>query len=118
MNYKESVPERFRATYDKVSDRWLILDMWHEQIQNLPQEFTQTIPDNHPAMKIISGGEFNALLKELKKMNRPDAQIIKEDKSIDIINKEYISNVDIANILDKISKNLRERKTSRLNRGQ
>ena len=113
MNYKELIKERFRARYDRVSDRWLILDTWHEQIQNI-SDLTQDVPDNHPAVKIVSGGEVNALIGELKKMNKFGAlQIMEETKTNDIINKEYMNNSDIADTLEKIAGNLRGRKNKK-----
>lgn len=113
MNYKELIPERFRAKYDRVSDRWLILDTWHEQIQNIA-DLTQDIPDNHPAVKIISGGEVNALIGELRKMNKfVPSEIIKEPKTNDIINKTSMSNSEIAITLEKIAGSLRERKNKK-----
>ena len=110
MNFKELVPERWRARYDRISDRWLILDTWHEQVQNMA-DLTQDIPDNHPAVKIISGGEVNALIGELKKMNKfKVSEIIKETKKDDIINKVYMSNYEMVETLEKIVENLRSRK--------
>jgi len=116
MNYKDLVPERFRARYDRLSDRWLILDTWHEQIQNIA-DLTQDLPDTHPAIKIISGGEVNALIGELKKINKFGAQeIIKETSKSVIIDNEYISNSSIADTLEKIAGNLRGRKNKKIQR--
>jgi len=109
MNYKELIPERYRARYDRISDRWLILDTWHEQIQNIA-DLTLDVPDNHPAIKIVSGGEVNALIGELKKINKFGPQeIIKETSRNVIINSVLMSNSDIADALDKIAGNLRGR---------
>lgn len=110
MNYKELIPERWRSRYDRNSDRWLILDTWHEQIQNVA-DLTQDIPDNHPAVKIVSGGELNSIFGELRKMNKLD--VIKETKRSDIISNDNMSNLDIANTLEKIAKNLRDRRNKK-----
>ena len=65
-DYKEEVPERFRINYNKLSGAFYILDMHNESVRNLPPD--ATIPEDSPAMKVLSGLEVNALLGELNKM--------------------------------------------------
>ena len=65
-DYTQEIPERFRIHYDSSSGVFRILDLWAEDIKNLPPD--ATIPDNSPAMKILSSTEVNALLGKLKQM--------------------------------------------------
>jgi hypothetical protein len=86
MDFKEVIPERFRAKYDSKNDTWYILDTWNPQIMNLPN-LDEDIPDNSPAIKIISGTELNAVLAEMKKIGHLD-KIIKVNSKQDIISEE------------------------------
>jgi hypothetical protein len=83
-DFRELVPERFKARYDSKSDSWYVLDTWHPQIMNLPN-LDEDIPENSPAIKIISGTELNALLAEMKRLGHLD-KIIKVNSGGDIIN--------------------------------
>jgi hypothetical protein len=65
-DYKEEVKEQYRVTYDQGSGAFRILDMWADDIRNLPPD--ATIPDNTPAMKVINSREVNALLGTVNKM--------------------------------------------------
>lgn len=72
MDYKETVPERFRVTYDKGVFR--ILDCWHDTIRNI-NDFNVEIPDNSPALTIITTEEVNALIGRLSEMGWLDKMI-------------------------------------------
>jgi len=75
MDFEAVIPERFRCKYDALNDRWLVLDMWHPQIKNLPK-LDESIPEDSPALKIITGTEMSALLGEMQKIGYLD-KIIK-----------------------------------------
>jgi len=49
--------------------------MWHPQIKNLPK-LDESIPEDSPALKIITGTEMSALLGEMQKIGYLD-KIIK-----------------------------------------
>ncbi len=65
-DWREDVKERFRVNYDSVSGVFRLLDLWHESVVSLPLD--TTIPDDSPAMKILSTLEVNSLLNKLKQM--------------------------------------------------
>jgi len=63
-DFETMIPERYRAKYDSQNDRWLVVDMWHPQIKNLPT-LVESIPDNSPALKVVTGTEMNAIVAEM-----------------------------------------------------
>ena len=65
-DYHEEVKEQYRVTYDQASGAFKILDMWADDIRNLPPD--ATVPDNTPAMKVVNSRELNALLGTVNKM--------------------------------------------------
>ena len=65
-DYKEEIKEQYRITYDNNSGVFRILDMWADDIRNLPPD--ATIPDSTPSMKVINNREMNALLGTVNKM--------------------------------------------------
>ena len=67
MDFTTIIPERFRVAYDQNSGVWRILDTWHPQIANIA-DFAEEIPDNSPAIKIISDLEMNAILAKIDEM--------------------------------------------------
>jgi len=83
LDLEKLIPERYRAKYDKINDRWLVVDMWHPQVKNLPN-LGDTIPEDSPALKIITGTEMNAILGEMLKTGYLD-KIIKHTGNDDII---------------------------------
>ena len=64
MDFEAMIPERYRAKYDTANDRWLVLDMWHPQIKNLPT-LVESVPDTSPALKVVTGTEMNAIIEEM-----------------------------------------------------
>ena len=85
MDWEQAVPERYRARYDSKGDRWLVLDTWHPQIKNV-SDLTQDIPDDSPAIKIVSGAEINEIVGKMIKMGWMK-NIIKSQGKSNIINK-------------------------------
>ncbi len=90
MDFKEIVPERYRVKYDNAKDCFYILDTWHPQIKNMA-DLTQDIPDDSPAMKIVTGSEVSAVIGLLTKMGRFDKNIIKHNTNNNIIKKGIYS---------------------------
>lgn len=78
MDFSEIIKERFRAVRDNKVGCIKILDTWNEQIKNIA-DFDVNIPDNHPAIKIITDLELNALIECLDKEGYLD-KIIKSKK--------------------------------------
>lgn len=85
-DFEAIIPERYRAKYDSLNDRWLILDMWHPQIKNLPS-LIESIPENSPALKIVTGTEMNAIIGEMSNNGFLD-KIIESRVGSGIINKD------------------------------
>ena len=53
---------QYIASKDGTTNTWRILDTWHESLKTLNPE--DDIPDDSPAVKILTEGEFIALIKE------------------------------------------------------
>jgi hypothetical protein len=77
-DYKEEVPERYKISFNRMQGAFYIMDMWHDSVRNLPVD--ADVPDNSPAMKVITSLEVNALLGELKKMGWLDKLFGAADK--------------------------------------
>ena len=45
---------------------WRIIDLWHKELEGLNLE--DDIPDTHPAIKILTEGEFLELINESKRL--------------------------------------------------
>jgi hypothetical protein len=88
VDFEKVIPERYRAKYDDLNDRWLVLDTWHPQIKNLPN-LSEAIPEESPALKIITGTEMNAVLGEMMKIGHLD-EIIKHQGKSGIIDNSMI----------------------------
>lgn len=86
MDFKEIVPERFKARHDKKTDCFYVLDTWHPQVMNLPN-LEEDIPEESPAMKVLSGAEINSIIAEMKRIGYLD-KIIKVNSGQDIIKEE------------------------------
>ena len=60
---------RYRTNFDPTTKTFRILDVWHESIKNIPEnELDRDIPDNSPAIKILSTEEISSLLEKLKEL--------------------------------------------------
>jgi hypothetical protein len=86
VDFKEIVPERFKARHDSKTDCFYILDTWHPQVMNLPN-LEEEIPEESPAMKVLSGAEINAIIAEMKRIGYLD-KIIKVNSDQGIIKEE------------------------------
>ena len=96
MDWKETVPERYRVGYDKGIFR--ILDCWHDTVRNI-NDFNLEIPDDSPALTIITTEEVNALIGKLTEMGWLD-KMIPSDKT-----EQTSAKIDIREIaIDSITK--------------
>ena len=90
MDFEKIIPERFRIHYDSKTGVWRLLDTWHQQIKNI-SDLSISVPDDSPAMKILSDLELNSLIAHLDKIGWLD-QILKKkielkDLRIDMLSK-------------------------------
>lgn len=99
MDFKEIVPERFKARHDNKTDCFYILDTWHPQVMNLPN-LEDDIPEESPAMKVLSSAEINAIISEMKRIGYLD-RIIKVNSEQGIIKEDTAQK--LMERLDKIS---------------
>ena len=53
---------QYIAMKDDTTQTWRILDSWHDGLKNVDLE--DDIDDNNPAVKVLTEGEFIALMKE------------------------------------------------------
>ena len=65
-DWKEEANAQFKISYDKISGSFRILNLYHDDVKNLPID--ADIPDNTLALKVLSGLEVNSLLGKLKEM--------------------------------------------------
>jgi hypothetical protein len=68
MDFTEIIPSRYRISYDTKTGAFWILDCWHETVKNLPDIENAVIPENSPAVIIISSEQANALIGEQIKL--------------------------------------------------
>ena len=115
MDFKEMVPERYRVKYDPAKDCFYVLDTWDPQIKNIA-DLTQDIPENSPAMKIITGTEMNAIVAVLKKMGRLEEKIIKPNNNHSTINKDVPIRFPYPNNKKKFKPRFREDEDVRIER--
>ena len=54
--------QQYVANRDEKTNTWRILDSWHDALRDL--DVDDEIPDDNAAVKILSEGEFIALVKE------------------------------------------------------
>ena len=57
---------QYTAHKDETTNTWRILDTWHQDLVNLGPE--DEIPDDSPAVNIITEGAFIALVKEAARL--------------------------------------------------
>ena len=57
--------KQYVCTRDE-SGTWRIVDLWHKELEGVDLE--DDIPDNHPAIKIVTEGEFLELINESKRL--------------------------------------------------
>ena len=57
--------KQYVCTRDE-SGTWRIVDLWHKELEGVDLE--DDIPDNHPAIKLVTEGEFLELINESKRL--------------------------------------------------
>lgn len=95
-DWREDVKERFRVSYSSETGVFRILDLWHDSVVSLPLE--ATIPDDSPAMKVISTLEVNALLGKLKQMGWLDKMFGQGEQVASIYSKKDVKEIAIENV--------------------
>jgi len=58
--------QQYIATKDEVTQTWRILDTWHDELRSLGPE--DEIADDSEAVKILTEGEFIALVREASRL--------------------------------------------------
>lgn len=61
-NFEELVPGRYVVYYEKNGGVFKILDTWHESIKNLKLDDNPDLPENSPAIKVLSTEEVNSVI--------------------------------------------------------
>ena len=59
----KSMGERFSVDLEKHTGTWRILDKWHDSLQTVT-DWDQDVPDDSPAVTILSDAAFQALVME------------------------------------------------------
>lgn len=68
MDFKELIPGRYRVSYDTKTGSFWILDTWHESVKNIQNLEDAVIPENSPALVILTQEQANALIGEQIKL--------------------------------------------------
>ena len=92
---------QYVASKDGTTNTWRILNSWSEELKNLGVE--DEIPDDSPAVTIITEGEFIALIKEAARLGvlenatfgtgeaELEAVILDKDQEIQKLNEKILS---------------------------
>jgi hypothetical protein len=70
VDWKTMGQARYSTWYDEATKTFRVLDIWHSSIKNIDQNAIDDnmIPDDSPAVKILSTEEVNSLMSEVKKL--------------------------------------------------
>ena len=89
---------QYVAVKDDLTNTWRILDTWHEDLKSLQPE--DEIDDDSEAVKILTEGEFIALIKEAGRLGilanatygtgaaEFEAELLEKDQEIQELNKQ------------------------------
>ena len=58
--------QQWVASKDETTNTWRILNTWHESLKALDME--EDIPDDSPAVTVVTEGAFIALIKEAARL--------------------------------------------------
>jgi len=61
-NMLQGRDQQYVASKDEKTNTWRVLDTWHEALKSLQIE--DDVPDDSPAITLLTEGEFIALIKE------------------------------------------------------
>ena len=91
--------QQYVAHKDDKTATWRILDTWHEDLKKL-QDAEEEIPDDSEAVKVLSEGQFIALIKEAARLgvlanvnfgaeeSDLEPEIIKKDEEINALQEQ------------------------------
>jgi len=91
--------QQYVANKDDKTATWRILDTWHEDLKKL-QDAEEEIPDDSEAVKVLSEGQFIALIKEAARLgvlananfgseeSDLEPEIIKKDEEINALQEQ------------------------------
>lgn len=85
---------QYIAVRDEASRTWRILDSWHETLSAYSVE--DEVPDDSPAIKILTEGEFIVLVREAARIGILENANLGNDEpnmDFDIISEEHESTV-------------------------
>ena len=95
----EGNEKRYRVKYDKVTDVWRVLDLWDESLTTI-SDVDAILPDDHPALKVLSGATVTAILREVERLGWGERSIPRDEGiAEEIIGEEEITS--IGNELEK-----------------
>ena len=86
--------QQYIAVRDEASRTWRILDSWHETLSAYSVE--DEVPDDSPAIKILTEGEFIVLVREAARIGILENANLGNDEpnmDFDIISEEHESTV-------------------------
>ena len=89
---------QYIALRDETSKTWRILDTWNEALKELDME--DDIPDDNPAVSILTESAFTALIKEAARLGVLENVDFGSDNSYELEEKD----AEIAKLKDEISK--------------
>ena len=86
--------QQYIAHRDETTKTWRLLDSWHETLSAYSVE--DEVPDDSPAIKILSEGEFIVLIREAARIGvLENANLGNEESNVDfdIISEEHESTI-------------------------
>ena len=86
--------QQYIAHGDETTKTWRLLDSWHETLSAYSVE--DEVPDDSPAIKILSEGEFIVLIREAARIGvLENANLGNEESNVDfdIISEEHESTI-------------------------
>ena len=92
---------QYVASKDETTNTWRILNTWSDELKNLQVE--DDVPDDNPAVTVLTEGEFIALVKEAARLGvlenatfgtgeaELEAVILDKDQEIQTLNETILS---------------------------
>ena len=92
---------QYTAVRDETTNTWRILDTWHDALRVIDPE--DDIPDDNEAVKILTEGEFIALIKEAGRVGvlanatfgtgeaEHEATVLEKDQEIQRLHEEILT---------------------------
>jgi len=76
--------KRFRATYNKQTGTWRLLDSWHDAMQKIT-DWNAEIPDDNPAIVLITDEGFTTLAMEAARLGILGKAVMPKDVDPEIV---------------------------------